>query len=201
VAVAPGMLVTSMLLAACAASAAKPDVHFAVDVQADVHPISRFVYGVNQPLEGPYAHLALARLGGNRWTAYNWENNASNAGTDWFNQNDGYLSASDVPGEAVRPAIAAARAAGAAILLTIPIHGYVAADKDGGGDVAQTPDYLHVRLEPSLPAKGAPFSAAPDPGDGVVYQDEFVSWVEHEFPGSQDPAHPVFYSLDNEPDL
>jgi hypothetical protein len=28
-----------------------------------------------------------------------------------------------------------------------------------------------------------------------------VNWVNHEFPGAQDPAHPVFYCLDNEPDL
>jgi hypothetical protein len=29
-------------------------VHFSVDTQQDVRPISRFVYGVNVPLEGGY---------------------------------------------------------------------------------------------------------------------------------------------------
>jgi len=182
-------------------SAASAAVHFTVDTQQDVHPISRFVYGVNGALAGGFANAALIRLGGNRWTAYNWENNASNAGTDWLNQNDGYLSASDTPGAAVRDTIASAQAHDAAILLTVPINGYVAADKNGGGDVGQTPNYLQVRFEESLPAKGAPFTLTPNASDGFVYQDEFVNWVNHEFPGAGDPAHPIFYSLDNEPDL
>jgi hypothetical protein len=189
------------LLAACAARAATADVQFAIDATRDVAPISRFVYGVNRSLDGDFASATFTRLGGNRWTAYNWENNASNAGTDWFNQNDSLLSSSDTPGEAVRPAIAAARAQGAGILVTVPIEGYVAADKNGGGDVNQTPNYLQTRFRQSLPAKGAPFTPTPDAGDGFVYQDEFVSWVAQTFPGAYDAGHPIFYSLDNEPDL
>jgi len=195
------MRVAVWLLVAGLAGPAAADVAFTIDAGQDVAPISRFVYGVNRPLEGGFASAAFTRLGGNRWTAYDWENNASNAGTDWLNQNDGFLSGSDLPGEAVRPSIAAAQARGAGILVTVPIEGYVAADKDGGGDVSQTPDYLQTRFRVSLPAKGAPFTLAPDPGDGFVYQDEFVHWVETTFPGARDPAHPVFYSLDNEPDL
>lgn len=195
------MRIAPWLLVAGLAAPAAADVSFLVDATQDVAPISPFVYGVNRPLEGAFAAATLTRLGGNRWTAYNWENNASNAGTDWLNQNDGLLSASDAPGEAVRPSIAAARERGAGILVTVPIAGYVAADKQGGGDVAQTPDYLQTRFRQSLPAKGAPFALAPDAGDGFVYQDEFVHWVAQSFPGAYDPAHPVFYSLDNEPDL
>lgn len=195
------MRIAPWLLVAGLAAPAAADVSFLVDATQDVAPISRFVYGVNRPLGGAFASATLTRLGGNRWTAYNWENNASNAGTDWLNQNDGLLSASDVPGEAVRPSIAAARARDAGILLTVPIEGYVAADKNGGGDVVQTPDYLQTRFRQSLPAKGAPFTLAPDAGDAFVYQDEFVHWVAQSFPGAYDPAHPVFYSLDNEPDL
>lgn len=189
------------LLALLLASPARADVQLDVDATRDVAPISRFVYGVNAPLEGGLAAAAFTRLGGNRWTAYNWENNASNAGADWFHQNDGFLSSSDTPGEAVRPSIAAARAKGAGILVTVPILGHVAADKDGGGDVAQTPDYLEVRFARSLPAKGAAFTTTPDPDDGLVHQDEFVHWIGATFAGAHDPAHPVFYSLDNEPDL
>jgi hypothetical protein len=192
-------LALGLALLCCSGAAA--DVHFAVDTQQDVRPISRFVYGVNGALEGGYSNAALTRLGGNRWTAYNWENNASNAGTDYLNQNDSYLSNSNTPGAAVRGSIVAAQAHGAAILLTVPTNGYVAADKNGGGDVAQTPNYLQVRFEESLASKGAPFTLTPDAGDGFVYQDEFVNWLDHEFPGSAGSAHPVFFSLDNEPDL
>ena len=45
----------------------------------------------------------VVRMGGNRWTAYNWENNASNAGSDYCFQNDNFLSSSNTPGAAVKP--------------------------------------------------------------------------------------------------
>ena len=194
----------SLALAALLASAvgsASADVHFAIDAQQNARPISRYIYGINGSLTGPFALGAFTRIGGNRLTAYNWENNASNAGTDYLNQNDDFLSSSDTPGEAVRPGIAAAQAAGVGILVTVPINGYVAADKGPPGDVDQTPNYLQVRFKQEKPAKGAPFTLTPDPSDAFVYQDEFVNWVNSAFPGAQDPAHPVFYCLDNEPDL
>ena len=191
----------ALLLLAPHAVADSASVHFAIDAQQDVRPISRFVYGINGALEGACSNCAFTRIGGNRLTAYNWENNASNAGTDWYNQNDGLLSSSDTPGEAVRPGIADAQAKNAGIVVTVPINGYVAADKDGGGDVDQTPNYLQVRFKQERAAKGAPFTLTPDPTDAYVYQDEFVNWVNHEFPDAQSPDHPVFYCLDNEPDL
>jgi hypothetical protein len=142
------------------------------------------------------------RIGGNRLTAYNWENNASNAGTDWYNQNDGYLGGGDIPGEAIRAPLAAAFAAGASAIVTIPMAGYVAADKLGGGDVAATPNYLSVRFRVSVPQKGAPFSYPPDLNDAYVYQDEFVWWLESEFPGAHGGGErTLYYELDNEPDL
>src|SRR5690242_13588733 len=63
-------------------------VHFVIDPQQNAHLISRFIYGVNQSLDGALSNLTFTRLGGNRWTAYNWENNASNAGNDYLFQND-----------------------------------------------------------------------------------------------------------------
>src|SRR5437660_1515847 len=68
------------------------DVHVTIDSSRDVHAISPFIYGTNAP---DWAHDAalytLGRSGGNRLTAYNWENNASNAGTDYLNENDALL--------------------------------------------------------------------------------------------------------------
>ena len=193
--------VSLLALLAGPASADPAVVHFQIDARQDVKPISRFVYGVNGALAGACANCTLTRIGGNRLTAYNWENNASNAGIDWYNQNDGLLSSSDAPGEAVRPGIALAQSKNAGIVVTVPINGYVAADKSPGGDVNQTPNYLQVRFKQERPAKGAAFTLTPDPNDAYVYQDEFVNWVNHEFPGAQSPDHPVFYCLDNEPDL
>jgi len=179
------------------------DVTFAIDSSAARHAISPYIYGANQAdWQGRQSHLTLGRFGGNRLTAYNWENNASNAGTDWYNQNDNYLGGGNTPGEAVRQRVADARAAGASMVVTVPMAGYVAADKNGDGDVGNSPNYLHTRFHASLPRKGRPFAYPPDTSDSVVYQDELVWWLEGEFPNARtDPSRTIFYCLDNEPDL
>lgn len=178
-------------------------VRFTVDSSQRARSISPYIYGSNAPdWGGRSRHLTFTRLGGNRWTAYNWENNASNAGSDYMHQNDAFLGGGDTPGEAVRTRVAAAQQAGAACLVTVPMAVYVAADKNGGGDVNQTPDYLNTRFERSLPRKGAPFAVPPDRADHRVYQDEFVHWLRGAFPQAGQGSTPaLFYSLDNEPDL
>jgi hypothetical protein len=95
----------------------------------------------------------------------------------------------------------------AGIIVTVPMAGYVAADKNGDGDVRKSgPDYLHERFRRSLPRKGAEFELVPDAG-GAVYQDEFINWLLHQKGiGMINDDHscdsrPVFIELDNEPDL
>ncbi len=178
-------------------------VTFTIDSSQDVHAISRFIYGMNawDPSARP-KNLALSRAGGNRMTAYNWETNASNAGNDWHNQNDSFLGGGDVPSGAVAPGLEAARAAGAAMIVTMPMIGYVSADKDGGGDVARTPNYLAVRFHRSVASKGGPFSMAPETRDAVVYQDEYIHFLDQKYAGAfAAAANPLMISLDNEPDL
>ena len=184
------------------------DVNFTIDTTAQNRPISPFIYGYNtSDLSFITTHrLGMTRSGGNRWTAFNWENNASNAGSDWYHQNDDYLCsdlpACDLPGETVRRRVQAAFDAGASTVVTIPIQGYVAADKDGGGDVNQTPNYLETRFHNNIAQKGSPLSLTPDTTDGYVYQDEFVNRLETTFPGAHTDSGPqIFYCLDNEPAL
>jgi hypothetical protein len=174
------------------------DVQLQVDLgNGATHAISPLIYGTNGARGIAANHQTLVRLGGNRWTAWNWENNASNAGSDWCFQNDGLLSSSNSPAAAVTPAIDEAAAAGAATLVTVPIVDYVAADKNGGCDVRNSgADYLTTRFRQNLPARNGPFAPAPDAGDRFVYQDEFVSWLK-----ANRPAAPILFSLDNEPDL
>ena len=160
-------------------------VTFAIDSSQDVRPISRFIYGMNgwDPAVRP-ANLALSRSGGNRMTAYNWETNDSNAGADYQNQNDTFLGGGAVPNGAVKPGLEAARAAGAGMLVTIPLIGYVSADHNGGGDVALSgPNYLATRFRVSSPRKGAAFVMAPVTTDGFVYQDEYVQFPRPDLPG------------------
>src|SRR4051812_41137171 len=58
-------------------------VRFDIDLAKEVHSISPFIYGVNSDGMGATEGISLRRSGGNRLTGYNWENNASNAGSDW----------------------------------------------------------------------------------------------------------------------
>ncbi len=178
-------------------------VHFTIDPQADVKPISRYIYGANQLLDGAYADGTLTRMGGNRWTAYNWENNASNAGIDYFFQNDAYLGGGSTPGGAVIPRLQNASARSAAAIVTVPMNGYVSADKNGGGDVRNSgSNYLQTRFRQELARKCSAFSLNPNLTDAYVYQDEFVNWVNTTFPyGQTDPNRPIWFALDNEPDL
>jgi len=200
--------VTEATSSAFAISAPTPTVTFSIDGSQDVHPISRFIYGMNgwDPSGRP-KNLALSRSGGNRMTAYNWENNASNAGSDYQNQNDDFLGGGNTPNGAVAPGLEAARAAGAGMIVTMPLIGYVAADTRGGGDVAGTaaspaPNYLASRFRQSMPRKGSAFATTPDTGDAFVYQDEYVHFLDDKYPGAFAAANnPIWISLDNEPDL
>ncbi|AIE84062.1 glycoside hydrolase family 44 protein [Fimbriimonas ginsengisoli] len=165
---------------------------------SDVRPISPFIYGINNPdWKGIGRGVTLARQGGNRMTAYNWETNASNAGNDYHHQNDNYLGASNEPGWTVSNFLRPAQSHGAAAILTVPTAGYVAADKNGDGDVAKTPNYLSVRFLKSYAHKPGRLTYPPNTKDRAVYQDEFVAWVEK----IKSNRTPVWFSLDNEPDL
>ena len=210
-------LLGALLASGSAALAQQPDiVHFDIDAQHDARPISRFIYGVNQcdqvlnKTDAAFSKITFTRLGGNRLTAYNWTNNASNAGNDWHYQNDEFLVSSpqckglgDAPGEANVPLIEMAYRDHAATLLTIPMAGYVSADKEGDGDVRNSgANYLATRFKKALPRKNAPFTLNPDPSSQFVYEDEFVNWVKTKFPyGQSDPTRPIWFNLDNESDI
>jgi hypothetical protein len=174
-----------------------------VDTTAVVRPISPLIYGLNSTDEIATTKPTVIRSGGNRLTAHNWENNASNAGADWQFQNDNYLvsklstALQSTPGQAVQGLIETSHAQGAAALLTIPNVDYVAADKAPSGDVRNSgADYLQTRFKKNVAKKGAALSLTPDPDDDSVYQDEFVNWAVTTFPTGE-----LLFDLDNEPGL
>jgi hypothetical protein len=194
----------------------------------DRHRISRFIYGVNfvergtsPPGAGPWfgatvpPEVTLTRFGGNRLSAFNWETGASNVGQDgngsWSNDRflvhsgNGAWEYGDGVGDGTTGRVAAARRQGRAVLLTIPMLGWVAGDAPSGPldtTTANRPTRLARHFIRSVAAKGAPFTLAPSQADGVVYQDELAHLVDTRFPGAvSDPRAPVFFELDNEPDL
>ena len=117
-----------------------PDNPGAADVRLTVNSlaapgraISPYIYGMNffagSSLTNP---VTLDRLGGNRWTGYNWETNASNAGRDWYYQNDTHMGrGTDPSGYAVLGSLNAAANNDRALVVTVPISGYVAGDTNG----------------------------------------------------------------------
>lgn len=180
------------------------DVKLIIRSDTAVHAISPLIYGTNGTTNLATNRQTIVRSGGNRLTAYDWENNASNAGSDWCFQNDGLMSSSATPGDGVKPMVDEAKANGAAALVTIPIVDYVAADKAGGsgppgcsGDIRKSGSgYLTTRCKQNKSTKGAPFSLTPDASDAYVYQDEFVNWLKNSVSGVQ-----IVFAMDNEPDL
>ncbi|MDR3687991.1 MAG: glycoside hydrolase family 44 protein [Fimbriimonas sp.] len=166
---------------------------------ATIASISPLIYGVNSTdFAGLGNGFKFTRQGGNRLTAYNWENNASNAGSDWLYQNDDLMGSTNEAGWAGKTFVQAAIAAGATPLVTIPMVDYVAADKLGGGDVRNSgANYLSTRFKQNVAAKGKPLVYPPDATDALVYEDEFVNYIK-QFGTTQNP---VMYDLDNEPDL
>jgi len=178
---------------------AQAAVNFTINAQQNVQPISPFIYGVNQNLPG-YNNPTYFRLGGDRWTAYNWVTNASNAGSDYNYSNDDYLGGGSTPGGAVMPTLSNAYSLDAGTLLTIPMNGLVSADENGPVNI-NDPTRFTTRFKPEEPAKNAPFTLTPDPNAPVVYEDEFVNWVKTNYPyGTTDPNRPISFELDNEPD-
>jgi len=180
------------------------DLTFQIQASQGAHPISLYIYGVNDGTKAAAAHATIVRTGGNRLTAYNWENNASNAGSDYQFENDDYLCStlacapsSGTSGAFLKAVVDGANAAGAASLVTVPIVDYVAADKSPAGDVRSSGSgYLSTRFKQNKAAKGSAFAYPPDTTDGYVYQDEMAHWLLGAEPGSV-----IRWQLDNEPDL
>jgi fibronectin type 3 domain-containing protein len=172
-------------------------------------PISPYIYGMNfyNGVTGAPPQLTFDRDGGNRWTAYNWETNASNAGSDYIYDNDNYLSSSTVPAEAVRSFIATDQNAGLASLITVQLQGLVSADENGPVSVANPPDLTRFKtvVDKKSTVSSTPFTVNPPTTDANVYMDEFVWALDQKFTGlgifGANPTHPTFLSLDNEPEL
>jgi fibronectin type 3 domain-containing protein len=192
------------------ATPAAPTANVTITVDpANTKPISPWIYGINfySGVTGAPPQLTFDRAGGNRWTAYNWETNASNAGSDYLYENDDYLSSSTVPAEAVRAFIAGDQSNSMASLMTVQLQGLVAGDEAGPVSVTNPPDLSRFKqvVDQKSTVSSAPFTINPPTTDNYVFMDEFVWALDQKFSGmgifGGNPAHPTFVSLDNEPEL
>jgi len=185
------------------------DVTITID-STKTQAISPYIYGLNfySGVTGAPPDLTFDRDGGNRWTAYNWETNASNAGSDYLYENDDYLSSSTVPAEAVRSFIAGDQNNAMASLITVQMQGLVAGDENGPVSVTNPPDMTRFKtvVYQKSTQSAAPFTITPPTTDAYVYMDEFVWALDQKFSGqsifgANPTTRPVFVQLDNEPEL
>jgi mannan endo-1,4-beta-mannosidase len=187
------------------AVAATMNVTISVNTTQGRQTISPYIYGSNQTLTGT-ENFTMRRLGGNRLTGYNWENNASNAGTDWNNSSDDYMTSAMgissnqayAPGITVTAFIDSCLKNGAYPLMTLQMAGFVARDKNG--TVAASETAPSARWRRVLPKKPTAFVTVPDTADTAVYMDEFINFLAKKYA----PVSAPWFGgcdLDNEPAL
>lgn len=168
--------------------------------------ISPYIYGVNSGVDLSTVSAKSFRLGGNRMTAYNWENNMSNAGSDWNNSADMYLvnNVADqfkrVPaGAALNASYEAANGNVPYTLLSLQMLGYVSSAKRGQlNEKAAAPSEYWKEV---VNRKGGDFSLEPDKKDEYIYTDEYLNYLFENIGKSDSETGFKAYALDNEPAL
>jgi hypothetical protein len=182
-----------------------------VNTTADRHPISPYIYGMNFASEAIAADLRLPvrRWGGNASSRYNWQNDISNRGSDWYFEN---VVEDAAAGSAADHFVDQDRRTETQSLLTIPLIGW-------------TPNNNASACGFSIQKYGAQASAdwqwRPDCGNGVrsgggnitgndphdtsveITTTFVISWINHLTGkyGTAANGGVMFYNLDNEPML
>ncbi len=192
----------------CTAGAEAADggtVNITVSTSKERKIISPYIYGVSSELMDNNVSTTSVRAGGNRFSAYNWETNASNAGADWKHISDDYFRqfmTDELYGTPGGVAINLSRKCtekNAYSIMTLQMLGYVSADL--GGTVSEEETAPSARWDKVEFKKGTDFADVPDTEDGVVYMDEFVNYLVKTLGDSQSENGIKGYSLDNEPAL
>lgn len=180
-------------------------VNITIDTKQERTPISPYIYGANQDVDG-VVHPAR-RLGGNRMTGYNWETNASNAGSDWKHSSDYFMC--DVYGissiDRYTPAAVISAFHEKSIehkaysAITLQMAGYVS--KDTSGEVSESEKAPSNRWAQVKFKKDGKLSLNPDTKDNYVYMDELINYLIKKYGDASKPTGIKGYILDNEPDL
>ena len=187
---------------------AQNNLEFTINIDQDRTPISPYIYGVNImdfDTENDVGYTTN-RFGGNRSTPYNWENNFSNAGSDFMQINDPWhlfvqgLNRNiyeDMPGVAYQSFTDSTLNGGADVVLQLPVAGYVSGDEEGIVDCAAPCD----RWVPTFANKpGENYQFPPDLNDNAVFIDESMVHLIDLF-GTAEEGGIKFYEIGNEPAL
>ncbi len=190
-----------------------------VEVQKDRHPISPLIYGVNfaNSEQATLLNITLNRNGGNATTCYNWEEDATNSGNDWYfmSHPDGNSNTPSGSVDAwVRGNMAAKTTDGVRSMVTIPMIGWAAklgpnrsplwsfSVKKYGAQ--QRTEQYHPDMGNGFKPNGQPITGN-DPNDAQmpVTVDFEKRWVNHLVGafGSAKNGGISYYLLDNETGL
>lgn len=211
-------------LVGCVSVAVKPTTAatgpvLTVNAAAVQRPISPLIYGMNFADPSLMAELKLPinRWGGNHTTRYNWQNDITNKGSDWYFENipEPNPDISQLPtNSAADRFVAQNRANNTATLLTVPIIGWVAKDSprdhpyDCGFKVSRYGPQDNV--DPYDPDCGNGFQGGAritgnNPTDtSIAVTPAFVQqWVTHLVSrfGNAAANGVRYYALDNEPGI
>lgn len=191
-----------------------------VDVAANRHPISPYIYGMNYADEtlAQELHLPVNRRGGNATTRYNWQLDVYNTGSDWFFEN---IPAENDPLEALPDGSTADRfveqnlRTGTETIMTVPLIGWVAKERldnhpyDCGFKVSrygdqQSTDPYDPDCGNGLTPNGENLTGNTPTDTSTPITPAFVQdWLTHltNQYGLAANGGVLFYSLDNEPML
>lgn len=191
-----------------------------VNASAGRHAISDGIYGINYASEQLAADLRLPvrRWGGNSTSRYNWQNDTSNTGSDWYFENipENNANPGALPnGSAADRFVEQDRRTGTRTLLTVPLLGWVAKQRreghpyDCGYKVSKYGNQLSVDPWDTDCGNGKYANGntitSNDPEDtSVAVGPSFVAaWVAHLVGryGTAANGGVAYYNLDNEPML
>lgn len=208
------------VLAYNAATVAPSDLVLSVNAASGRKTISPYIYGLHYTTKEFAAEIKLPvrRWGGNDTTRYNWLANISNNGYDYYFENNRNIT-SDLTADQF---IQRDNDTGTRTLLTLPMIGWVAKDDDTACGFSVTkynytpkpypdgkPAVDEFRTKCGSGITGFPngttaFYRPTDPKDtSIEAPPAFVqNWVQHLVTvRAQSSGQPLFYALDNEPDL
>lgn len=199
----PTKALLALMLSSVTGAYAQKTVSITINANQGRKVVSPYIYGTNDA----YDKATAKRLGGNRVTNFNWETNASNAGHDWRQHSDDWLpwhvgvpeADYNKTGSTITKFHNQSLSQQAYTLMTLPMAGYVANDKDGTVSVYDAAP--STRWAKVVNRKNAPLSLQPDLTDRTIYVDEELNFILNQYGKSNTSTGIKGYSLDNEPCL
>jgi hypothetical protein len=185
-----------------------------VDAARNQRAINPNIYGVNAAGTADLKdlHVSFNRAGGNLYSRYNWQIDASNHGSDFFFES--LSDGSGTPAESSDQFLAGTKLAGAEPTVTIPTIGWVAKlglNRSPLASFSVTKYGLQQKVDPNFPDAGngvrpdGTLITNNDANDAnvqsnVAFQSSWVQHIVNRF-GQADQGGIRYYTLDNEPGI